>query len=129
MTDRIDLTGIEVYARHGVLQREQEKAQVFRIDVSAYMDLSRPGETDDLADALDYSTLALEIREVVGSVSNHLIEKVASNVAEAVLAHPQVNKTVVTIHKPNAPIDLAFDDVSVTIVRSRDSSGASDAPA
>ena len=33
MTDRIDLTGIEVYAKHGVLQEEQEKAQVFRVDV------------------------------------------------------------------------------------------------
>lgn len=120
MTDRIDLTGIEVYAKHGVLQREQEKAQVFRVDVSAHMDLSRPGETDDLADALDYSELALEVREVVGSVSNRLIEKVAADVAEAVLAHPQVTRAVVTIHKPNAPIDMAFDDVSVTIERSRD---------
>ena len=117
MTDRIDLTGIEVYAKHGVLQREQEKAQVFRIDVSAFTDLSRPGETDDIADALDYSELALEVREVVGSVSNQLIEKVAADVAEAVLAHPQVTKTIVTIHKPNAPIDMAFDDVSVTIER------------
>lgn len=129
MTDRIDLTGIEVYAKHGVLQSEQEKAQVFRIDVSAHMDLSRPGATDDLADALDYSELALEVREVVGSVSNRLIEKVAADVAEAVLAHPQVTKTVVTIHKPNAPIDMAFDDVSVTIERFRDSSGAPGAPA
>lgn len=129
MTDRIDLTGIEVYAKHGVLQSEQEKAQVFRIDVSAHMDLARPGQTDDLADALDYSMLALEVREVVGSESNRLIEKVAADVADAVLAHPQVTKTVVTIHKPNAPIDLAFDDVSVTIERSRESSRAPDAPA
>ncbi len=123
MNDRIDLTGIEVYAKHGVLESEQEKAQVFRIDVSAYMDLSGPGESDDLADALDYSTLALEIREVVGSESYRLIETVAANVADAVLAHPQVSRTVVTIHKPNAPIDLVFEDVSVTIARSRDPAG------
>lgn len=129
MTDRIDLTGIEVYAKHGVLQSEQEKAQVFRVDVSAHMDLSRPGETDDLADALDYSVLALEVREVVGTGSNRLIEKVAADVADAVLAHPQVTRTVVTIHKPNAPIDLAFDDVSVTIERSRESSRAPTSPA
>jgi dihydroneopterin aldolase len=36
-----------------------------------------------------------------------------------VLSHAKVTKAVVTIHKPNAPIDLAFDDVSVTIERSR----------
>ena len=119
MNDRIDLTGIEVYARHGVLDREQEKAQVFRVDVSAYVDLSLPGETDDLGDAVDYSALALEIREVVGSESHKLIETVAARVADVVMSHAKVVRAVVTIHKPNAPIDLAFDDVSVTIERSR----------
>ncbi|HUG08130.1 MAG TPA: dihydroneopterin aldolase [Acidimicrobiia bacterium] len=119
MNDRIELIGIEVYAKHGVLDREQEKAQVFKVDVTAYTDLSAPGSSDDLADTLDYSTLAVEVREVVGSESHKLIETVASRVAEAVLGHPQVTKAVVTIHKPNAPLDLAFEDVSVTIERSR----------
>lgn len=117
MNDRIELTGIEVYARHGVLDHEQEKAQVFRVDVTVYADLSLAGKTDDLADTLDYSELALEIREVVGAESHKLLETVAGRVAEAMLGHSQVTRTVVTIHKPNAPIDLAFDDVSVTIER------------
>lgn len=119
MNDRIDLSGIEVYARHGVLDGEQERAQVFRIDVTVFTDLSRPGETDDLVDSLDYSELALEVREVVGAEQNRLIETVATRVADAMLGHRQVIRTVVTIHKPNAPIDMAFDDVSVTIERSR----------
>ena len=119
MNDRIDLTGIEVYAKHGVLDHEQERAQVFRVDVTAYMDLSKPGESDDLSDALDYGTLALEVREAVGSQSNKLIEAVAARVADAIMDHPQVTKSIVTIHKPDAPIDLVFEDVSVTIERSR----------
>ncbi len=119
MNDRIEISGIEIYARHGVLAEEQEKAQVFKVDVSAYMDLSVPGKSDDLADALDYSTLALEIREAVGSESNKLIEAVAARVADVVMAHPEVTKSVVTIHKPNAPMDLVFGDVAVTIERTR----------
>ena len=119
MNDRIDLTGIEVYAKHGVLDHEQERAQVFRVDVTAYMDLSKPGESDDLSNALDYGTLALEVREAVGSESNKLIEAVAARVADAIMDHPQVTKSIVTIHKPDAPIDLVFEDVSVTIERSR----------
>lgn len=121
MNDRLELKGIEVYARHGVLQHEQEKAQVFKVDVTAYTDLSRPGETDDLADALDYSTLALEVREAVGSESHKLIETVAAKVSDVVMKHPQVVRSVVTIHKPGAPIDLVFEDVSVTVDRSRGS--------
>ncbi len=119
MKDRVDLTGIEVYAKHGVLDHEQEKAQVFRVDVSAYLDLVKPGESDSLSDTLDYGALANEIREVVGGESHHLIERVAARVAETVLRYPDVTRTVVTIHKPDAPVDVAFDDISVTIDRTR----------
>jgi dihydroneopterin aldolase len=121
LNDRIEITGIEVYAKHGVLESEKERAQVFRVDVSVFTDLSVPGKSDDLADTLDYSELALEVREVVGAESHKLIETVATRVAEAMLGHPEVARAVVTIHKPQAPIDLAFDDVSVTIERHRDS--------
>lgn len=119
MTDRIDLTGIEVYGKHGVLDFEQEKAQVFRVDVSVFLDLSTAGESDDLNDTIDYGALAEEIREVVGGESHALIERVADRVATAVLRHPSAQRTIVTIHKPDAPVDIAFDDIAVTLDRSR----------
>lgn len=119
MKDRIQLTGIEVYAKHGVLEFEKDRAQVFRVDVTAFLDLTRPGESDDLGDTLDYGALATEVREVVGGESHALIERVASQVADSVLGHQIVDRVVVTIHKPDAPVDVAFEDVSVTIDRSR----------
>lgn len=119
MTDRIDLRGIEVYAKHGVFDFEQEKAQMFRIDVTAFVDLSAPGMSDDLADTLDYGALANEVREVVGGESHALIERVAARVADTVLSHEPVQRAVVTIHKPDAPVDVAVDDISVTIDRTR----------
>jgi dihydroneopterin aldolase len=119
VTDRIELRGIEVYARHGVLPAEQERAQVFRVDVTAHLDLSRPAASDDVADTVDYAALAVEIREVVGGESHALIERVASRVAEAVLAHEPIERVEVTIHKPQAPVDVALDDVAVTLERSR----------
>jgi dihydroneopterin aldolase len=119
VTDTIDLRGIEVYARHGVFEHEQERAQVFLVDVTAHVDLSKPGATDDLADTLDYGLLAGEVREVVGGESHKLIERVADRVAETVLAHQIVHRVVVTIHKPDAPVDVVLRDVSVTVDRSR----------
>lgn len=119
MTDRIDLVGIEVYAKHGVLPTEQETAQVFKVDVAAYLSLAEPGATGDLSTTLDYGELALAVREVVGSESHPLIERVAQRVADVVLEFALVDRTVVTIHKPNAPVDAVFDDISVTIERSR----------
>ena len=119
MNDRVDIRGIEVYAKHGVLEHEQEKAQVFKVDVTAFMDLTKPGRTDDLGDALDYSIVAMEVREVVGSESHKLIETVAARVADTIMDHQEVTRAIVTIHKPDAPIDLVFEDVSVTVERTR----------
>lgn len=119
MTDQISLLGIEVLAKHGVLASEKDKAQMFKIDVTANLDLTRPGETDGIEDTLDYGTLALEIREVVGSESHDLIERVATRVADTVLAHADVDSVQVTVHKPQAPVEVALDDVSVTIERAR----------
>jgi len=44
---------------------------------------------------------------------------VAERVAQVALLHPPVTRTVVTVHKPSAPITVPFSDVSVTIERSR----------
>lgn len=119
MTDHIDLWGIEVLAKHGVLDSEQRTAQIFRVDVEAKLDLSPAGASDDLGETIDYGALANEIREVVGSESHALIERVATRVAETVLSHEKVEQVTVTVHKPNAPVDVALDDVSVTISRGR----------
>jgi dihydroneopterin aldolase len=48
-----------------------------------------------------------------------LIETVADRVARQVLGDTRVERVMVTVHKPDAPIPLGFDDVAVTIDRSR----------
>ena len=92
---------------------------MFRVDIDLFTDLTKAGDSDDLADTVDYSEIAVQIREVVGSESHQLIERVATRVAEVVLDYSGVERTIVTIHKPDAPIDLVFEDVSVTVDRSR----------
>lgn len=74
MTDRIDLAGIEVLAKHGVYPEEKERLQPFIVDVTAHLDLAPAGRSDDLADTLDYGALASEIEKVVASESHQLIE-------------------------------------------------------
>jgi dihydroneopterin aldolase len=119
VTDRIEVRGIEVLARHGVLEHEQTESQPFLVDLTVFLDLSRAGSSDDLADTVDYGRLAQEAHAVVVTESYQLIETVADRVAARVLADPQVDRVVVTVHKPQAPIPLVFGDVSVTIERSR----------
>lgn len=119
MTDRIELKGIEVVARHGVLEHEKQEPQVFRIDLTLYLDLSNAGTSDDLADTVDYGKLAQVAHDLVQGESHDLIESVAQQIATAVLDEPLVDRVRVTVHKPEAPIPLTFSDVAVTVDRSR----------
>ena len=119
MTDRIELKGIEVLARHGVLEHEKVELQVFRVDLVVFLDLSAAAASDDLADTVDYGRLAQETHDLVERESNQLIETVAHRVADKVLGEPLVDRVVVTVHKPGAPIHLRFEDVAVTVDRSR----------
>lgn len=119
MTDRIELRGLEVLARHGVLEHEKVKPQVFRVDLAVFLDLSAAGASDDLSDSVDYGQLAQETHDLVANERHELIETVADRVARQVLGHPRVERVVVTVHKPHAPIPLGFDDVAVIIDRSR----------
>lgn len=119
MSDRIALSGIEVFARHGVLDREQEEGQLFAIDVDLSLDLTAPGHSDCLTDTVDYGALAGRIHDLVSSERWNLIEKVAQRVADLVLENSLVEAVTVTVHKPQAPIEVPFRDVTVTITRSR----------
>lgn len=119
MTDRIELRGIEVLARHGVLEHEKLDPQRFRIDLVVFLDLGNAAVSDDLADTLDYGRLAQETHHIVETESHQLIETVADRVARHILGDPRVERVIVTIHKPEAPIPLEFGDVSVTIERGR----------
>ena len=117
--DSITITGIEVFAYHGVLAEEKETGQRFLVDVELGLDLSGAGATDDLAQTVDYGVLAQRIHDVVATERWDLIEKVAARVAETVLEDARVETVVVVVHKPGAPIAVDFQDVSVTIRRDR----------
>jgi len=117
--DRITLTGLKVQANHGVLDFERANGQLFIIDVTAWLDLSPAALSDDLGNTVHYGELAEEVVAVVASDPVDLIETVAERVAQVVLAHTPVERVEVTVHKPQAPISVEFDDVAVTIERSR----------
>lgn len=117
MADRITLTGLRVRGNHGVFDHEKRDGQDFVIDVTVWLELPA---TDDLADTVDYGELASRVATIVGGPPRDLIETVATEAAEDLMRwDPRLHAAEVTVHKPSAPIPLTFDDVAVTIRRSR----------
>lgn len=117
--DRLALTGLRALAHHGVFAHERENGQEFVIDLTVWLDTRDAASADDLGKTVDYGVLANEVVAAVESDPVDLIETVAERIAGVALAHPAVARVLVTLHKPSAPIEVPFDDVSITIERSR----------
>ena len=115
--DEITLTGLRATAFHGVFDEERRDGQQFVVDVTVQLDLTATG--DDLERTIHYGVLAEEIVAAVERDPVDLIETVAERIAGVVLAHDAAQVVRVTVHKPQAPITVPFDDVSVTITRAR----------
>jgi folB: dihydroneopterin aldolase len=118
--DQIRLTGIRATGKHGVLDFEHERAQTFVVDATLFLDLAAAGRSDDLNDTVDYGAIAKGIVAIIEGEHVDLIEKLANRIVGMILGFPAVCRTQVTVHKPNAPITVPFDDVSVTVERSRE---------
>jgi dihydroneopterin aldolase len=117
VADRITLTGLTVYGRHGVFEHEKRDGQEFVVDITVWLELADAAATDDLRRTVNYGELAQLAAGIVAGPSRDLIEAVAGDIADAVQARFPVISVEVTVHKPAAPIPLAFRDVSVTITR------------
>ncbi|MCG8924547.1 dihydroneopterin aldolase [Lentzea sp. DG1S-22] len=119
MADRIALTGLRVRGHHGVFEHEKRDGQEFVVDITLWLDLGAASRTDDLKETYHYGELAEMAAAIVGGEPYDLIETVAGKIADAAMTDSRLHAVEVTVHKPSAPIPLTFDDVSVTIRRSR----------
>lgn len=118
--DEIRLEGLRVFGRHGVYAHERENGQDFVIDLRLRMPLAAAAASDDVADTVHYGQLAERVAEIVAGEPVDLIETLAERIATAVLDDARVHGVSVTVHKPQAPIELTFSDVSVTVHRDQD---------
>lgn len=117
--DRVALRGLRARGYHGVFPRERAEGQTFVVDLVLGLD-SRPAAAgDDLTKTVHYGVVAEEVVALVEGEPVDLIETLAERIAEQCLKHGAVREVEVVVHKPDAPITVPFDDVSITITRSR----------
>jgi len=119
MADRIELRGLTVHGRHGVLDHERANGQDFVVDITVWTDLADAAASDDLADTYDYAALAQRAADIVAGPPRKLIETVGAQIADQVMDDPRVHAVEVVVHKPQAPIPQQFADVAVVVRRSR----------
>lgn len=119
MTDRIQIRGLRVHGYHGVGSAERADGQVFVVDATVELDAAPAAASDDLAATVDYSALAERIAAVVAGEPVSLLETLAVRLADVCLTDPRARVAEVSVHKPQAPVAVAVEDVVVTIRRER----------
>jgi 7,8-dihydroneopterin aldolase/epimerase/oxygenase len=117
MSDELSVTGIECFAHHGVFERERREGQTFVIDLTLGVDTRPAAVSDDLHDTVDYGSLVARVKAAVESDPVDLIETLAERISGVCLLDNRVEWARVTVHKPGAPVEATFADVTLTITR------------
>jgi dihydroneopterin aldolase len=108
----IELSGLEVFGRHGVLEAERRDGQIFLFDVR--LRTKAPG-SDRIADAVDYRSVVARIREVSDAQAYQLLESLAAAVADGLIGSFPLAEATVRVSKQ--PSDLPVARAAVTVTR------------
>jgi FolB domain-containing protein len=100
--DKILITDLLVRGILGLNDREREQRQDILVNLTVYADLSRAGASDEVADSLNYRTLAKAVIDYVESSRHFLVEALATGIARLVLVEHGARRVVVRVEKPGA---------------------------
>ena len=116
--DQIIINNLAVFAHHGVYHEENEKGQNFYINAVLETDTRNAGTLDDLDLSTNYGEVCTFLDSFLKEHTYKLIETVAERAAEKLLLRfPLVRRVTLEVRKPEAPILLPFESVSVKITR------------
>ena len=117
--DRIELRGLTATGFHGVFEHERREGQTFVVDVVLGVSVDEAAVSDDLADTVDYGAVAERVHARITGDPVNLIETLAQRIAHDCLLDRRVEWVEVAVHKPSAPVTVAFDDIIVRVLRRR----------
>ena len=118
--DRIELRGLRVLGRCGVLPIEIEQDQPLELDLDLSLDLAPAGASDDLADTVDYGAVCAAVERAVSAGHVALLERLAGLVADAVLAvDARIDSVDVAVRKLRPPVPQQLATSGVHIRRNR----------
>jgi 7,8-dihydroneopterin aldolase/epimerase/oxygenase len=100
--DKIFLSELKVDAVIGIWEWERRIRQTIIIDLEMSADIAKAAATDDVADTLNYKSVAKRIREFVADSSFQLVETLAERIAAIVRDEFDVTWVKVRVNKPGA---------------------------
>lgn len=123
MNDFIEVRGLRILGVHGASPEEQDRPQPFELELLIETPLAAAGASDDLEQAVNYSTLIDAVRDLVARSHFQLLETMAEAVAATVLTDRRVESVTVTVRKLRPPIAADIKTVGVRVTRRQGETG------
>ncbi len=113
----IEITGLSLYTHHGVSEAEREVGQRLVLDLRLDVGETDATATDALEDTIDYAEVCQLVALVAQQRSHKTLERLCSVVADRLLGDYELEGIWVKATKPEPPIPLSVEEVSVEIWR------------
>jgi len=113
----IEITGLSLYTHHGVSAAEREVGQRLVIDMRLDVGETDATVTDSIQDTVDYAEVCQLVALIAQQRSHKTLERLCSTIADRLLADYDLEGVWVKAAKPEPPIALSVDEVSVEVWR------------
>ena len=114
-SDVVFVKGLTVEAVIGVYAWERAVTQPLLIDIALETDISKAAVSDDVKDALNYKAVCDDVSEWCQAIKAQLLEHLAGQIADKLLAKYNCHKIMLSVAKPTAIKEA--DAVGVQITR------------
>ncbi|HWT95840.1 MAG TPA: dihydroneopterin aldolase [Solirubrobacteraceae bacterium] len=115
----IEIVGLSLYTHHGVTAAEREIGQRLLVDITLEVGEPDATVTDLVEDTVDYGEVCNTVALVAQQRSYKTLERLSTAIADRLLADYDAEYVSVKCIKPEPPIALPVDEVSVTVWRER----------
>jgi len=119
-TVTIEIAGLSLYTHHGVSEAEREVGQRLVFDLRLDVGEVDATVTDSIEDTVDYAEVCQLVALVAQQRSHRTLERLCSTIADRLLADYELEGVWVKASKPEPPIALSVEEVSVEVWREAD---------
>jgi 7,8-dihydroneopterin aldolase/epimerase/oxygenase len=116
----IEISGLSLYTHHGVSDAEREVGQRLVLDLRLDIGETDATVTDSIEDTVDYAEVCQLVALIAQQRSHKTLERLCSTIADRLLADYELEGVWVKAAKPEPPIALSVDEVSVEVWREAD---------
>jgi len=113
----IEITGLSLYTHHGVTEAEREIGQRLVLDLRIDVGACDATVTDRVEDTVDYGEVCQVVALVAQQRNYKTLERLCTAIADRLLEQYEAESVWVKAAKPEPPIPLPVQEVSVEVVR------------